>query len=77
LHPFFQNIQSSFGRSELWRPQNNAKYKEYKDFKERKRIELEIIKREEKLWQKIVRTLTGYSSIRNQVVESSKAEERF
>jgi hypothetical protein len=39
-------------------------YREWKAFKERKRIELELIKREESFWQMIVRSATGYSSLR-------------
>jgi hypothetical protein len=59
---FFQTIKTSFRHSELWRPQNNALYKEWKDFKERKRIE----RRDESLWQRMVRTLTGYSPLSRQ-----------
>jgi hypothetical protein len=69
----FQTIKSSFGCSELWRPQNNALYKEWKDFKERKRIE----RRGESLWQRIVRTATGYSPLSSKIVESSNTQEKY
>jgi hypothetical protein len=69
----FQTIKSSFGCSELWRPQNNALYKEWKDFKERKRIE----RRDESLWQRMVRTATGYSPQRSKIVETSNTPKKY
>jgi len=71
-----ETIKSSFQCSELWRPQSNALYKEWKDFKERKRMEREVILCDESLWQKIVRTLTGYSPLRSKTVESSNTPEK-
>jgi hypothetical protein len=69
----FQTIKTSFRRSELWRPQNNTLYKEWKDFKERKRLE----RRGESLWQRIVRTTTGYSPLSSKIVESSNTQEKY
>ena len=69
----FQTIKNSFGSSELWRPQDNALYKEWMDFKESKRIE----RLGESFWQKMVRTLTGYSPQRSKIDEPSYIEEKF
>jgi len=73
LHISFQTIKSAFRSSEKWRPQNNALYKEWKDFKERKRMEM----RDELLWQKMVRAVTGYSPLRSKIVESSNTPEKY
>jgi hypothetical protein len=48
-------------------------YREWKDFKERKRIEM----RDETLGQKIIRALTGYSPLRSKMVESSDTSEKY
>jgi hypothetical protein len=77
LHASFQTIKSSFRPSELWRPQNKALYKEWKDFKERKRRELELIVRDESLWQKLVRYATGYSSLRSKIVEPNGTQDKY
>ena len=61
---------SSFRSSEKWRPQNNTFYKEWKDFKEKKRIEQELIARHESLLLRMVRTLFGYSPLRGKLAES-------
>jgi hypothetical protein len=50
---------------------------EYKEFKERKRAELELIKREESLWQRIVRSATGYSPLRSKIVQSDIGQKKF
>jgi hypothetical protein len=49
----------------MWRPQNSKVYKEWKDFKEKKRRELEMISKDESLWQKFIRLYFGYSPARN------------
>jgi hypothetical protein len=48
-------------------------YKEWKDFKERKRIEM----RDETLWQKMIRSATGYSALRSKMIESSDTSEKY
>jgi hypothetical protein len=63
----FQAIKSAFQPSEMWRPQNSKIYKEWKDFKEKKRRELEIISADESLWQKFVRVYFDYSAARNRL----------
>jgi hypothetical protein len=73
LHILFQTIKSAFRCSELWRPKSNKLYKEWKDFKERKRIEMQ----DESLWQKMVRAVTGYSPLRSKIVESSNTLEKY
>jgi hypothetical protein len=73
LHALFQTIKSSFGVSELWRPQKKAIYREWKEFKERKRIEREL----ETLWQWIVRSATGYSPLSSKIVQSDIAQKRY
>jgi len=70
---FLETIKASFLRSDLWRPQNNALYKEWKDFKERKKIE----RRGESLWQWMVRTATGYSPLSSKIIESSNTLEKY
>jgi hypothetical protein len=52
-------------------------HKEWLDFKETKRRELEIFLREENLWQKIVRIVTGNSPLRSRLVESSSAQTKY
>jgi len=69
----FQTVKNSFRSSELWRPQDNELYKEWKDFKESKRIE----RLGESFWQKLFRTLTGYSLLRSKIDESSNTEEKY
>jgi hypothetical protein len=73
LHISFQTIKSAFRSSEKWRPQNNTLYREWKDFKARKRIEM----LDESLWQKMVRALTGYSPLGSKMVESSDTPEKY
>jgi hypothetical protein len=68
---------SAFQTSELWRPQNNAAYKKWKDFKEKKRRELELIVRDETVWQKIVRYATGYSPLRSSIEESNNTQDKY
>ncbi|PNF16937.1 Sodium-dependent nutrient amino acid transporter 1 [Cryptotermes secundus] len=60
-------IKSAFQPSEMWRPQNSKTYEEWKDFKEKKRRELEIISVDESLWQKFVRVYFDYSPARNRL----------
>lgn len=67
---FLETIKSSFRSSEKWRPQSNAFYKEWKDFKERKRILLA----NESLWLKMVRSATGYSPLLSSAPESSNTQ---
>jgi len=71
LHASFQTIKSSFRCSEKWRPKSNAFYKEWKEFKERKRILLA----DEPLWRKMVRGATGYSPLLSSATESSDTRE--
>lgn len=73
----FQTIKSAFRPSELWRPSNNTLYKEWKDFRERKQRELEIIAREENMWQKIVRYITGNSPLSSKLDESSNTQDKY
>jgi solute carrier family 6 amino acid transporter-like protein 5/7/9/14 len=73
---FLETMKSSFGCSELWRPQSKALYMEWKDFKERKRMERELLYCDESLWQKIVRTLTGYSPLGSKIVDSNNTPEK-
>jgi hypothetical protein len=73
----FQEIKSAFQPSELWRPQNVKVYKEWKDFKEKRRRELEIISEDESLWQKFVRVCFDHSPARNRLVESSNVPDRY
>jgi hypothetical protein len=77
LHALFQTIKSSFRVSERWRPREGKFYREYKEFKERKRAELELIRREETIWQKFVRYATGYSPLRSNIVQSSNIEDKY
>lgn len=51
----------------MWRPQNSKTYEEWKDFKEKRRRELEIISVDESLWQKFVRVYFDYSPARNRL----------
>ncbi|GFG40221.1 hypothetical protein Cfor_09809, partial [Coptotermes formosanus] len=74
---FLETIMSAFQTSELWRPQNNAAYKKWKDFKEKKRRELELIVRDETVWQKIVRYATGYSPLRSSIEESNNTQDKY
>jgi len=73
LHISFQTIKSAFRSSEKWRPQNNALYKEWKDFKAIKTLET----RDESLWQKMVRALTGHSPLSSKMVEPSTTTEKL
>jgi hypothetical protein len=52
-------------------------YKEWKDFKEKKTRELELFLRDETLWQKIVRIITGNSPLRSKLVESSSEQTKY
>jgi hypothetical protein len=52
-------------------------YKEWKDFRERKQRELEIIAREENMWQKIVRYITGNSPLSSKLDESSNTQDKY
>ncbi|XP_021912916.1 sodium-dependent nutrient amino acid transporter 1-like isoform X1 [Zootermopsis nevadensis] len=70
-------IKSAFQHSELWRPMNNKTYKEWKEFKETRRRELELIMRDETLWQKVVRKVTGNSPLRSRVTQSGDAPDKF
>jgi hypothetical protein len=63
----FQAIKSAFQPSEMWRPQNPKVYKEWKDFKEKRRREVEIISQEESIWQKFLRLYFDYSQARNRL----------
>jgi hypothetical protein len=72
-HVSFQTIKTSFRSSEQWRPKNNALCREWKDFKERKRIE----RLGETRLQKFVRTFTGYSPLRRKTVEFSNTQEKY
>jgi hypothetical protein len=65
-------IKSAFRPSELWHPQNSKQHEEWKEFKERRRREREFFKREETLWQKVVRIITGDSPLRSRLTESNK-----
>jgi hypothetical protein len=56
---------------------DNKMYKEWKDFKESKRREMELIMHDETLWQKTVRIVTGTSPLRSRVVESSSAQTKY
>jgi hypothetical protein len=73
----FQVIKSAFQPSELWRPQNFKVYKEWTDFKEKRRRELEIISEDESLWQNFVRVFFDYSPARSRLVESSSVHDRY
>lgn len=74
---FLETIKSAFRPSELWRPQNKTVYEEWKDFRERKRRELELIVRDETLWQKMVRYATGSSPLSSRIVESNNAQDKY
>jgi hypothetical protein len=52
-------------------------YEEWKDFRERKRRELELIVRDETLWQKMVRYATGSSPLSSRIVESNNAQDKY
>jgi hypothetical protein len=73
----FQAIKSAFRQSELWRPRENKVYKEWLDFKEAKRRELEIFLRDETLWQKIVRIVTGKSPLSSRLTESGSEQTKY
>jgi len=64
-------IKSSFRPSELWRPQSNKMYKEWKNFTETKRREMELIMSEETPWQWIVRKVTGDSPLRSKLFKTN------
>jgi hypothetical protein len=49
-----QGIKSAFQPSEMWHLQNSKIHKEWMDFKEKRRRELEIISADESLWQKFI-----------------------
>lgn len=72
-----EGIKSAFQPSELWRPQNSKIYKEWRDFKEKRRRELEIISEDESLWQKFVRVFLDYSPARSRLVESNSVPDRY
>jgi len=75
LHASFQTIKSSFRCSEKWRPQSNAFYREWKDFKQRKRILLANIEPHESWLGKMIRSATGYSPLWSLAFQSSNAKE--
>lgn len=77
LSSLFQTMKSAFRYSELWRPRDNRKYKGWKDFKEKKRRELEQFLRHESLWEKIVRIITGNSPLRSRLDESSSVQTKY
>lgn len=56
---------------------NKKTYKEWKEFKETRRRELELIMRDETLWQKVVRKVTGNSPLRSRVTQSGDAPDKF
>jgi hypothetical protein len=72
-----QGIKSAFQPSELWHPQNSKIYKEWRDFKEMRRRELEIISADESLWQKFIRVFLDYSPTRSRLVESNSVPDRY
>jgi len=72
-----QDIKSAFQPSERWHPQNSKIYKEWRDFKEKRRRELEIISADESLWQKFIRVFLNYSPVRRKLVESSSVPDRY
>lgn len=74
---FLETMESAFRYSELWRPRDNRKYKEWKDFKEKKTRELEQFLRHESLWEKIVRIITGNSPLRSRLDESSSVQTKY
>lgn len=75
--PSFQGLKSAFQPSELWHPQNSKIYKEWRDFKEKRRRELEIISADESLWQKFVRVFFDYSPARSRLVKSNSVPDRY
>jgi hypothetical protein len=72
-----QGIKSAFQPSELWHPQNSKIYKEWRDFKEKRTRELEIISADESLWQKFMRVFLDYSPARSKLGDSNSVPDRY